>query len=136
VLTYILGGNIVGAGDVGVCEFVACSNSLADPDLSDIVRFTNLAGDLTGATADRLILYSGFGDAFPVLADTGFPSNAFTGVTAGPVIEQGNEANNFFVYDVGNLYVGHSDIPEPASLALLGAGLVGLAAMYRRRKIA
>ena len=70
VLTYSLGGHLVVAGDLGVCEFVECSNYSGDPNLSDIIRFTDASGTLTGV-ADRMIFYSDNSDDVDALADTG-----------------------------------------------------------------
>jgi hypothetical protein len=80
-LTYIFGPivGIVGNGDVLVYD------DFIGGTLSDAIRFTDDAGNLSGFSADRLIFYSDLGGSD--LADTGFPANLGSGATGFPVLE-------------------------------------------------
>jgi len=119
-LTYALGTDVV-CGDVGITE-------AGETGLTDGLRFTNVDGALTGAACNLMVFYSD-ADGTGTLADTGFPtgfdSNGFIGAT---------EANGQFLYFAfPNTYAGISD-PEPLTLSVFGAGLVGLGALRRRRR--
>jgi hypothetical protein len=109
----------VGEGDVGIGEF-------GTGILSDVLTFTDANGGLDGF-GDLLIFYSALGGG--ELADSGFPDSDFSIVT-------NENANGSFTYSVGNIYIGESPegVPEPVTLSLFGAGLVGAAALRRRKK--
>jgi hypothetical protein len=134
-LTFMLPpGVTVGNGDVEVFDVVGSTTTLGD-----IIRFTDASGNLTGATADRVIFYSD-ADSTPSdtsIGDTGFPSNKGTGATA-TLTEVGPEGANGFTYNTpgGNTFNGTSDgtLPEPGSLFLLGSGLLGIVGFMRKKK--
>jgi hypothetical protein len=110
VLVYTLPETVL-PGDVGIAEF-------GTGVLSDVLTFTN---------DNQMIFYSELGGGDE--ADSGLPTGvSFIGAT--------ESADGSFTYDVGNIYLGSSPegVPEPVTLSLFGAGLVGAAALRRRRK--
>ena len=99
--------------------------------LSDVLSFTNAAGDLSGAlVGDRMIFYSLQGEGNGDLADTGFPNIS---ISTDVATEDAN--GNFIWTPVPNTYNGLSpETPEPASMMLFGSGLAGLAFAIRKRR--
>jgi hypothetical protein len=72
--------------------------------ISDVMRFTDAAGDLTGSTADRMYFYSGDSGGGE-LADSGLP-NSFL-VTQGESVNE-NAIGSFTWSPAPNTYVGQS----------------------------
>jgi len=139
VLTYLLPEPVI-TGTVAVLEPTG--------GISDALRFTNAAGDISGISSGadaRMIFYSDFelGEILLDLADTGFPANLMAGnFVVGPT-EVGPEGNNFFdwqpagAYPANNEFIGVSDttpVSEPASLALLSNGLAAMGLIIHRRR--
>jgi len=131
-------------GDVRIWE-----TTLGSGPLSDVLRFTNAAGNVNGALVGNLMLFysdAAEPDAPGAPADTfGIPTTLFPrdggGILQTPV---GNEAANGFTWTPNgpndNIYVGFSDgtIPEPSSIILFGLGILGPLgyAWHRRRRTA
>ena len=134
LLTYLLPSPVI-TGDVRIWE------DFLGGTLSDVLRFTNAAGDLDGGlNGDRMIVYSELPEPgeIPDRADVGLPTQ-LTPRDGGGIVEVGPEGNNGVVYSPGgpfdNIYNFRSDgaIPEPSSIIMLSLGALAAAGYGWRR---
>jgi len=144
-----LGGNVL----VYLLPFAAVNGDLimqepggASITNSDIIRFVTNVGNVN---TTWLIFYSDNLDGVDALADTGLPGGSpFTNIVT--MTEVGPEGANGLVYtptagqpgyisstdfsSAFNIVSDATSTPEPASFALIGAGLIGLALAPRLKK--
>jgi hypothetical protein len=131
---------LVVPGDVAITEPLVtsgCSIGGSVANCSDGLRF------LTVGATSFMRFYSdrAEGEATTILADTGLPADFSPSAIAAEVgLENGVNA---FIYIAGlspqsaansNFYTGISDVPEPGTMSLFGAALLGLGAVLRRRR--
>jgi hypothetical protein len=139
-LTYnLLGPPGLIAGDVHLIE------PGTRDTLSEIIRF-NPAGTGSPAYPASLVFYSDNADGVDALADTGFPTGAYTNIVT--LLEVGPEGSNGAFYTPGPdqpgfvagfavtyHFISDDAVPEPGAAVMLlaGAPVIG-AYMLRRRK--
>jgi len=132
--------NLVNAYNVPVCNFNPATPDTAAGCMSngDIWTATigyngsNLNVTVQDGSAPAFTVYSGLGIDIASLIGT---SAAFVGFTAGT--GGGFEQQNILNWQLANdTSLGPtSSVPEPATLALVGCGIVGIAVTRRRKKV-
>lgn len=132
----------VALGDIVLCEpGCQCPGSVQgifdpnDPEWSDVVRFAHTQQGYVAILYSDLQLPSyiyGPGELDKMITDGFAQPGDFMGTNSGMVIPETAPYTSFAVYRVWS-DVNETEVPEPASLLLFGAGLLGLGKSLRKR---
>lgn len=123
--TYSFSGSFIGLGGFNVLE--ASLVDVSDPSSSAIFNYRELSSTALSST----------GTLLPGLYDFFLVGRATAGCGFGAVPEcTSEEARNFFNFEFQLSPQEPAPVPEPATMILLGSGLVGVFAARRRQRSA